>query len=361
MKDVVRWSHRLGLCLAFTLVAACGGQDEALPEPMVRPVKSMVVGAADGVSRRVFPGKIRAAKQVDLSFQVAGQLRELKVLNGQTVARDEILAELDDRDFVSNLKAAEAEFSLAQADFERSGALVKRQLVSRSEYDQMRAQRDIAEANVERARKALSDTRLRAPFAGVVAHRYVENFQDINAKQPIVSLQNSVNLEVVINIPENSILTLNENRDFVTISAAFDSLPGRSFPLTVKEYSTDTNPTTQSYEVVLLMERPADVNLFPGMTASVTAELQTPQTQTASLWIPLAAVFADREGKDSQYVWVVNPQTLTVARREVSTGGLRSDQVEITGGLHTGERIVTAGVHYLQADDKIRLPEVAGE
>jgi RND family efflux transporter MFP subunit len=232
--------------------------------------------------------------------------------------------------------------------------------VSRSEYDQKRAERDIAEANVERMQKALNDTRLTAPFSGVVAHRFVENFQEVNAKQPIVSLQDSRYLEVVINVPENLVLTLGQNREQVTMVAAFDALPGRTFPLGIKEFSTEADATTQSFEVVMAMEAPADIEVFAGMTVSVQATLPAPTGKLSTHWIPAAALFADREGGQQHYVWVIDAPGI-VSRRAVTVGSLRSDLVEITAGVSRGEHIVTAGVHSLQPGDRVRLLAAAGE
>ncbi|WP_390616894.1 efflux RND transporter periplasmic adaptor subunit [Maricurvus nonylphenolicus] len=321
-------------------------------------MKSILVGGAGDELERTFPGKIRAAEKVELAFQVSGQLIKLNVRNGQEVKKNEVLAQLDSRDFASNLKAAKAEFNRAQAEFKRMGELVERQLVSRSEFDQKKARRDIAEADAERAQKALNDTYLRAPFAGEIAITHVDNFQDVNAKQPIVSLQDPSNLEVIINIPENSILRTTGSPDEspdINPRARFDALPEKLFSLNLKEFATQADPNTQTFEVVLVMDKPEELNVLPGMSVSVMASLPTREQSSGLTVIPATSLFADREGGNDQFVWIVNETDMTVVRRAVKIGALRGGSVEVLDGISNGERIVTAGVHYLEEGQQVSL------
>ncbi len=346
-------SGLLVLLIGFTL-AGCGPQEEAKQE-VIRPVKSIVVGGDGASLKRTFPGKIRAAEKVDLAFQVSGQLTKLNVRNGQEVKKGEILAQLDNRDFVSNLKAAKAEFNRAQAQFERMAELVERQLVSRSEYDQKKASRDVAESDVERTQKALNDTSLRAPFAGVIANRHVENFQDVTAKQAIISLQDPSDLEVVINIPENSILRATADRSQINPVASFDALPDKQFTLNLKEFATQADPNTQTFELVFIMDSPEGLTVLPGMSVSVTASVPDRNATSTVKTVPATALFADREGGNSQYVWIINEADMSISRRAVQVGSLRGQNVEVIEGVSSGERIVTAGVHYLEEGQKVSL------
>lgn len=340
--------------LSVILVSACSETVE--PKKMVRPVKSMLVEDHHAASVVVFPGKIRAADKVDMAFQVPGQIKILNAVNGQRVPQGAVLAQLDSRDFESNFKAAKAEYQRAQADFRRFKELVERQLISKADFDRQRAVRDIAEANVEKAQKALEDTKLVAPFAGVVAHRYADNFEDVNAKQPILSLQNMSNLEVVVQVPENAIP---QNQDIDIIQrevdavARFHGLPDRSFDLEVKEFTLDADPRTQSFELVLQMATPNNLSIYPGMSATVEATM--PMHGDEHLLIPAAAVFASAVNNDQQYVWRVDTETLTVSKLPVTVGSLQGDKIEIISGIEVGMRIVTAGVNYLAAGDEIRL------
>lgn len=353
--------QRLLLCTTALLwLSACSEPPPA--EKSVRPVKSMLVEDHHVARVIVLPAKVRAADKVDMAFQVPGKITELSVVNGQRVAKGTVLAALDSRDYESNLKAARAEYQRTQADYSRFKELVQRQLISKAEFDRQQALRDIAEANVEKAQKALDDTRLVAPFAGVVTQRYADAHEDVNAKQPVLSLQNMAHLEVVVQVPENAI-PRDENIDTMRTGfdafARFQGLPDRLFDLTMREFSLDADPRTQSYELVLEMAIPGNLSIYPGMSATVEATM--PVDEDHHLLIPATAVFASATDNAQQFVWLVDTNTLTVQQRPVAIGSLLGDKIEIISGIEVGMRIVTAGVHYLAEGDVVRLlPDADG-
>ena len=333
----------------------CSNEPEVKKE-VIRPVKSIVVVESSGNQSRTLPGKLQAAEKVDLSFQVSGPLVDLPVSKGQDVAKGQLLAKIDPRDFQSKLKAAEAQFKRAKADLKRVRPLVKKNLVSKSDVDKFEAQFDVAEADYERAKKALSDTEIKAPFAGVVADIFVENFQDVQAKQQVLSLQDNSNLEVVVQVPEREIVARGKND--LNLKVFFETVPGREFPATVKEFATEADANTQTYEVVLGIDAPSDLNLLPGMSASVVALKKTRGDEEKKIYLPVTAVFKDPAGKNQQFVWLVS-QNKTVKRQEVVVGALSNSQVEITSGLSVGLRVVIAGVHYLVEGQKVKLASQA--
>lgn len=350
------------LSALLALICSACSDESTVEEKPVRPVVSIIAGGENANLQRNFPGKINASRQVDLAFQVPGRLIELPVIKGQHVKAGSPLAKLDTRDYESNLKAAQAKVLRTQAEFKRAEELVKKQLVSRSDFDKKTAERDIAAADAEKVKKALEDATLTAPFDGVIGNTFVENFEDVSAKQPILSLQGGTGYEVVINIPENSVLRISEDvRGKITSYATFDSLPDRQFPLTIKEAALEADPTTQTYEVALLMEEPGDdLTILPGMSVTVVATM--PQSQTeAGISIPVTALFSNREGGKGQYIWIIQPNSMTVSLRKVAIDRIEGDRVQIIQGLQAGERVVSAGVHYLQEGDKVRLFQVDPE
>jgi len=215
------------------------------------------------------------------------------------------------------------------------------------------------ESQQREARHAFEDTRLTAPFAGTVARTLAENFQEVQARQPIVSLRDASGLEIVADVPEFVMVQIS-NRSVMSLVAAFDFLPGRTFPLTYSEAEAEADPRTRTFAVVLrLMSVPSDVRLLPGMTATVLVEPAPAATAQSDQWpVPAAAIAVDAEGK--RYVWRVDREKQTVRRVPVEAGEVRGDQVIVRGALQRGDTIVTAGVNHLQEGDKIR-PVPPGE
>lgn len=349
-------SGRTGTVLALLLVmslSGCQKTDEAVattpPADVSRPAEILEISGAVLDAGLRFPGRVRAVQRAELAFNVPGQLVELPVQEGQRLAAGELIARLDPTNFEVRLAAAQAEFEKARTDYDRVRKIwEKSKAVSQSEVDQKRTAMEVARSSLAAARKERDDTRLTAPFAGLLARRYVENYQNVQAKEVIVSLQDVNELEIVIHVPERVIR--NEPRRGAAY-AVFEGLPERRFPVTLKGFAAEADPQTQTYEVVLGLTRPADVTLLPGMSVEVYPEAAT-TAAADSVLIPLKAVLAGPDGVPA--VWVVNPEDGQVSRRPLTVGPVQGDRVVVLSGLQVGERIVTAGVHHLRDGLRVR-------
>jgi RND family efflux transporter MFP subunit len=229
------------------------------------------------------------------------------------------------------------------------------------DFDRLEAEFRNTRTALEAARQELSYTRLEAPFAGTVARRYAENFEQVQAKQVIMDLQDTAQLEVAFNVPEQLIRSLRGKqcqgqaaRHQAVVSATFDEEPGRRFPLTFLEASTRADPSTQAFEVTYRMPRSDDLTILPGMTANVTVDLNACATDDAAvIRLPVTAVTADAELRSR--VWIVDESSLTVQARPVETGNVQGDMITITGGVEPGERVVTAGAAFLAEGMRVTL------
>jgi RND family efflux transporter MFP subunit len=231
----------------------------------------------------------------------------------------------------------------------------KSQAVPRAEVDRKRTAMEVARSRFAAAQKELNDTRLTAPFAGIVARRLVESFQNVQAKEPVVSLQSPDQLEIVIHVPERVVRV--EPRRLAGF-AVFDDLPERRFPVTLKSFATEADAQTQTYEAVLGLPRPDDLRVLPGMAVEVLPDGAGVEADgEAPVLIPLAAVAAAADGAPS--VWVVEPDTGRVSRRVIETGAVQGGDVLVLTGLAAGEQIVTAGVHQLREGMRVH-PLAAG-
>lgn len=367
------WSV-LALLLLVFLVTSCSKKEEPMvQEEVVRPVKMMTVTSSTDALRRKFPGMVRAAKRADLAFQVEGTLKKLPVEEGQEVKDGQLIGQLDQKDFQNNLRnaqgqlaKAEAALKGAQSEYDRilrirkqdPGAASESMVVKRQKaMDQSKAEVESAQAAVDAAQDKLGYTTLRAPFAGVISKRYVDNFQEVRAKQAIVSLDDISSLEILVDLPEIVVASLRESDKEIgsegRAHAEFAASPGKEYPLKVKEFATRADPKTQTYQVVLEMERPKDVLILPGMTATVVGEPPVRGETGGFFVIPAIAVFADDQGKSN--VWVVDKETMTAQRRGVTTGDLTGEaNIQITEGLKSGEMVAVSGVSQIREGMKVK-------
>lgn len=347
------------LALLICLVTGCGQTDPPY-EPGPRPVKITVVGEPQGAVTRSFSGMARAAADTVLSFRVGGVLQSLPVQVGQAVQAGELMARLDATDYqlkVLELEAhvarARAAFIKAEADYARIRALFEGQTVSRSELDQARAGLDsttaeleAAQKNLELVRQQLSYTLLHAPGDGTISAVPVENYQTVQAGQPIAVLSTDQEMEFEVGLPDRLI-------QFVTLGDSalivFDVLPGHTFPARVSEIAI-TPGAVSTYPVKLRLEEPVP-QIRPGMIGQATFKI-TPSNGEPFTVVPAEAVFGLPDG--SQAVWLVDPRDDTVHQRPVVTGRILTEGLQILEGLATGDSVVIRGVHRLEHGQQVR-------
>jgi RND family efflux transporter MFP subunit len=358
------------MALILTLLifwVGCGGDVEE--KKYVRPVRAIKVADISGITSGTFPGQARAEDRVNLSFRLGGPLIERPVNVGDKVKKGGLIARIDPRDFEVNLRNAEgalgivnAELNFAVSDYDRALKILKEDpgaismtLVDRKREDvnRLKAQTKSLTAQVDGAKDALSYTYLKAPLDGEIVATYVENFEDVLPKQPIVRLLDTSSIEMVIDIPENMISAVPYVED---ITVSFDPFPGREFTAKIIEIGGEASKTTRTYPVTLLISQPGDVRILPGMAGSARASAKLPQTieDKGKHEIPLSAVFSN-ETNDKSFVWVIDKEDMTIKRREVKPGRITNRGILIDEGIEEGEWIATAGVNYLKEGQKIRI------
>jgi RND family efflux transporter MFP subunit len=318
----------------------------------------MKVADAEQLGGRRFPGKAAATQEVNLSFDVSGTIVERPVNVGDTVKKGQLIAQLDQRDFRANLKAARAALKRDRKNFKRAKELIKEGHISQTDYDRLEAKVDVSEADLSVASKALADSVMKAPFDGRIANLFAENHQAVSAKQEIARLLDASSVEFTVQIPEQLISLISYIRD---IHIEFDSNPGQPIPATIKEIGTEASATTRTYPVTLIMEQPEGFEILPGMAGSATGRPELPDNlATKGILVPVTAVFSAGESSDN-FVWVIDEKSRTVSRRPVKVDELSDMGVPVTSGLKPGERIVTAGVSYLHEGQEVKLLDLQGD
>ncbi len=346
---------RITATLALVMIlCSCGGEDKDETQvQVVRPVKTMILGGVQGTGRS-FPGKVQGSQRVNLSFRVQGPLVEFPVNEGDEVKKGQLLARLDPRDYQIAHDEAYAQFVEAQADYKRYKDLYERNAVPVADLDVRRAKRDTAKARLDYAKANLDYTYLKAPFGGYVGAKFVQNYQEVRPFDNILSLQDLSKVEIVIDLPEN-ILASTKQGDVLKLYATFQSAPGETFPLTIKEVSAQADPRTQTYRATLSMYQPETIRVLPGMTAQVQLEGRTNNIDNGDYFIIPAIAVVTGDGPD-QYVWVVDQNDLTVRKRIVKVGAVTGQKdIEILGGLKAGEMIAVSGTTQLREGMKITL------
>lgn len=170
-------SHRIaltGLLLAIGLLtSSCSKQEPTAPEPLIRPVRYERVSSTGGTRDRTFSGATKAGTELQISFKVPGTLYSLAVEVGDSVEADDLIAELDPRDYelqVEEIRAliaqGRARARNASTDYERVRGLYENSNASEADLDAARAAAESADATVRSLEKKLELAQLQVSYMG---------------------------------------------------------------------------------------------------------------------------------------------------------------------------------------------------
>jgi RND family efflux transporter MFP subunit len=354
--------YPLCLVLSALLLAGCGKAPEPVEEPPARLVKLLTIGGRVAGMQLEYPGEIKAARSVNLGFEVAGKIIELPIEDGLAMQEGELLGRLDPSDYEAGRDAAQADLRAARSAYVRAKNIFDEGAGSQAEVDKTLRDLMVAEQKMKQAQKALDDTRLKAPYTGVVGQRIADNFQNVQAKEPVLIFQDTSSLEMDVAVPERDFirmqrgLTLEERTELGNPEVAVSAIPGRRFPARLKSFTATADPVTRTYTATFQFERPDDVNILPGMTARVilspSAETIEKYTPAGNVMVPVVAVASDETG--NPYVWRVDPDSMKVSRVPVTLGEISNSDITVTDGLDTGDRIAVTGVARLFDGAQVR-------
>ena len=341
MKGVV--FSLLGLIL---WMCACGSS-KTKQERGKATVQADTVKSYQGELSIIYPGKIKAASEVKLSFRVAGPIRAVLPEVGAFVKKGELIAEIDPRDYEIQLSATEAEYNQVKEEAGRVIELYNRWSVPVNDYDKAVAGVKQITAKYDAHKNALADTRLTAPFDGYIQKKYYDSHETVAAGYPVVSMINSNYFDVDIDIPSSDFVRQDLFKSF---SCTIDVFPGQVFPLELIEITRKAN-LNQLYRMRLRLKPVPGVDIAAGMSVNVTIEYNP--NEEALTVVPLSAMF---EENGESAVWVYNPKAQNVTRRVIQLKKLlKTGELIVSEGLAAGEIVVSAGVHSLKEGMSVEL------
>jgi multidrug efflux system membrane fusion protein len=345
------------LAFAVAAVAACSKEPQPVQE--VRPVHVVKVAPGGAQSQSSYTGDVRARYETALGFRVAGKLIERKVEVGSRVARGQLLARLDPSDYLLNIEAARSQLAAARSDFaqaeddlKRYRELYEKKFISAAEFDRRQTAYDVAKARLEQAKAELGVTQnqsaytaLRADHDGIVTAILAEVGQVMSPGQAVMRVARPEEKEVVVAVPESRLEELRAAQD---IAVTLWAEPQARFKGRIREVSPSADALTRTYTVkVTILDASPNVQL--GMTANVF--LGAGESQPV-IRLPLTALFQQGE---KPAVWVVDPNSATVALTPVEVLRYTQETIEIASGLQAGDLVVRAGVHKLYPGQKVRI------
>jgi RND family efflux transporter MFP subunit len=344
------------------LLSACT-QKPAPESP--RPVRTVEVRYDKAKEVNRYVGTVQSRHEVNEAFRVGGKVVQRKVDVGQKVREGEVLAVLDDTDYRQaeeaarqNFVAATAQARQAESDRKRLDNLKTDGSVSVSDEEKARTSHETASATAEAAarqlelaRNRLKYTVLRAARSGVVTAVRFEAGQVVAEGQPIISIANEGEPEIVADVPEDHLAVFSASRYRAWLASA----PEQTFEVVLRELSPQAAAQTRTFRARL---KPAAPRSLP-LGATATLVVDRPVGEAPAAAIPASAITQDK-GKPA--VWVVrrtgSEPVGTVDLLGVTVHGYRNDEV-LVSGPPAGQLVVTAGVQKMAPGLKVALPAAA--
>jgi RND family efflux transporter MFP subunit len=348
----------LALATITSLVLIGCDRTVEIPEPEIRPVRTMVVEERALGETVSLTGTVQAQTEINFAFRIDGRLIERNADVGDTVAPGQLLARLNPDNEESSLQSARAQLAAARGNlvevrnnYERQKSLVERQLTSRAAFDQAVASLQVAEsavtsaqASVSLAENRLSYTRLVADAGGIVVAVGAESGEVVGAGRMVVQIAREDGRDAVFDVPAAVKDAAPQNPE-ITVTLTSD--PNVTAEGRVREVSPQADAVTGTFRVrVGLIEPPAALRLG----STIVGRMIGDSTPTISL--PGSALV--RQG-DQSAVWIVDPETTTVALRNIIIESHSAARVVVEGGLVPGDVVVTAGVQALHPGQQVRL------
>ncbi len=296
----IKFAEAVAFSIVVLIVVGCRSGNPAsttVVHAATAPAPAPVISAPARESYMA-SGPLVVDNQVELTAEREGTVKEILAEPGKRVAKGDLLAQLDDRQISADLEAAraktrstendlknwEAEAKVLEADYERARKMWDAQLITKEQLDHARYKAESDQWDVKRVQELtansratersleleLEKTRIRAPFSGVVARRYVNPGQPVAKGERLFWITATSPLLVRFTLPETFIGKVRRGQ---TVSVSSPDVAGEEHRARIRQLSPVVDPASGTIDVEAEVLGGAD-KLYPGMTASIRVEPQ---------------------------------------------------------------------------------------
>jgi len=332
------------LLLIAAGLMACSEDESVVTERKIDAVATThKVAAVELPIAYVTSGTVTSDHRVSISSRISGYIRELRVREGDSVQKDQVLVKVDPVDAKQALIQARADLADAEADLKRYDELLKAGAVTPQQAEKVRLRYKVAKSQVEQARNQLSYAEVRSPVAGVVVEKRLSQGDLAAPGIAILTLEDPTSLLVETYVSERFVSRIHAG-DAVDIKIA--SLE-RTFEGVVRQVVQAADPVSHQFLVKTAL--PAADEIHPGMYAQTGFHVGKRQ----ALVIPKASIVS-RSGLSGVYLLGEN----SIAQyRLLRLGEARGDDVEVLAGLQEGDVVAWNGTPALQSGMKVQAAE----
>ncbi|MBE7629850.1 efflux RND transporter periplasmic adaptor subunit [Tenacibaculum piscium] len=303
-------------------------------------------------------GDVKTKQNVLIYPEMAGQLVQIYVKEGQSVVKGQALAKIDDAGLSNKLAQIEIQTALAKTTYERQERLWNQKIGSEIQFLQAKTTFEAQKNAVTQLKKQLGKSIIKAPFSGIIDDVIKEQGVIVapGAKSEIFRIVNLSKMYIETAVPESYISTIKKGKN---VEIEFPVL-GEKMTSTVRQAGNFINPANRTFNVEVAVDNKAK-NIKPNLTAKLKIN---DYTNNEALLIPQSIISENAKGE--QYLYVVtdlkeesrqNSKELLGTAKQIiiTTGKTQGDVVEVLKGIKTGDKIIMEGARSVQNGQQVQI------
>jgi membrane fusion protein, multidrug efflux system len=310
-------------------------------------VATLVPGRKEFVRNIELRGSVQSRKNVALSSEAMGAIIQLPATEGKKVSAGELLVVLDASVIQNSIKEVDTQLELAKAVYDRQENLWKQKIGTEIQYLQAKSNYESLEQRKKTLQAQLKQTRVTAPFSGVIDAVYVRNGEVAQPGMPLVRLVNGTDMYVLADVAENHLGKFKVG-DKVEVS-----IPGtgESYSTSVKAVGSVINQNNRTFQMEVQLPDKIATKFRPNQVALIKiADYKVADAIT----VPNDVILS---GKSEKYLYTTKKQDgqLIADRVVIETGESADGWTEVRKGLSGNEAVIIAGHREISEGTAIRV------
>ncbi|MDR2292294.1 MAG: efflux RND transporter periplasmic adaptor subunit [Prevotellaceae bacterium] len=338
----IKGSQKFTCAMLFLLITACAENKKDNAHKKTVSVKTVEIKSANEISSRNYVGVVEEESSSALSFSISGNVINVYVAEGQKASKGMLLAQVSAENLQSSYDAAQATLKQAEDAMARMQMLYDSQSLPEIKYIEAKTKLEQAKSAARIAEKNISDTKLYAPFEGIIAKRLIDIGENVIPGKPVFTLLKINSVKIKFSVSENEISNIDRHGDATIVVAALDN---KQFKGLVTEKNLTANHITHTYDAKIKLKNDSG-ELIPGMACRV---LLNENYDSEIFVLPNNSVLVSHDGR--YFVWLVKNGCATATT--VNIGNFTDSGVIIESGLNIGDKVIVEGYHKVSEGMKI--------
>ncbi|MCL2132667.1 MAG: efflux RND transporter periplasmic adaptor subunit, partial [Lentimicrobiaceae bacterium] len=336
-KKTIIISVTIVAIMGFMVMQLFANKAEVDSKKVIKTGQENVAVSVATAEMRATSGKLNLVgtampdKEVTVAAETSGKIVQVNFKLGDYVNEGSVLAKVDDTYKRLAYETAQLNYSKYKEDYERYQTLRQGDAVTETQLRDMKMGYESAKIQLENAQKQLDDTKIVAPFSGVITSRNTELGAFVNTGTPIASIADISQLKVTLSVSENNVYQLQKGQ---TVSVSTDIYPDINYRGNITNISPKGS-NTHTYPIEIMIANNSKNPLKAGTYVNVLVDLGADGN---FLMIPRDAIVSSV--KDPS-VYVINNGVAQLTK--ISTGQNYNTYLAVTSGLKLGDKVVTNG------------------